>query len=405
MGAEFRRSAERMGAEFRPQRRANGDGSKVTEIEQTMRDTVQRTARIGRPHGVRTDRDFWGIPVFHYGDRSLKQRGSGEMKIAVYSCRPDERGLFEKYAKEYGAELAVTGEAPGSGNAGLAKGCEAVSVITTPVGRELIDTWNECGVKVISTRTVGFEHVDYRYAALLGIAVSNVSYTPHTVAEYTVMAILMALRRVKTILTRYLGQDFSLTGIRGRELCRMTVGVVGTGKIGETVIRNLSGFGCRILACDPYPKESVGQYARYVELEELYREADIITLHTPATEETRHMINKETLARMKDGVVLINMARGALIETDSLIEALESGKVGAAALDVIENEGKIYYSDFKYRPVGHRQMAVLQAMPNVLMTPHTAFFTDEAVGDMIRYSITSCLATVRGEENPFQING
>lgn len=327
------------------------------------------------------------------------------MRMAVYSCRPDERGLFEKYAGQYGVELVVTEEAPAAENAGLARDCEAVSVITTPVDSALIDLWHDCGVRAISTRTVGYEHVDYRHAAGRGIAVSNVSYTPHTVAEYTVMTILMAVRKMKTILTRYMGQDFSLTGIRGRELCRMTVGVVGTGRIGETVIQILSGFGCRILACDPFQKESVSRRATYVDLETLYRESDVITLHTPATEETCRMINRSALEQMKDGVVIVNMARGILIETDDLIEALESGKVGAAALDVVENEGSIYYKDFKYRPTGHRQMAVLQAMPNVLMTPHTAFFTDEAVGDMIHYSIASCLATVRGEKNPFQING
>ena len=326
------------------------------------------------------------------------------MKMAVYSCRPDERGLFELYGKELGAELVYSDREAGLSNADLAKGCEAVSVITKPVGKELIDIWHGYGVKVISTRTVGYEHVDYRYAAKLGIAVSNVSYTPHTVAEYTVMAILMTIRKMKTILTRYIGQDFSLKAVRGRELCRMTVGVIGTGQIGETVIRNLSGFGCRILAYDIAEKESVRPYAEYVPLETLYRESDIVTLHTPATGQTVHMINRESLSAMKDGVCVINMARGSLIDTDALIEGLESGKVGAAALDVIENEGQIYYKDFKYAPVGHHQMAVLQAMPNVLMTPHTAFFTNEAVGDMIRYSIESCLDTVNGRPNRFQIN-
>ena len=167
----------------------------------------------------------------------------------------------------------------------------------------------------------------------------------------------------------------------------MTVGVVGTGKIGEALIRILSGFGCRILACSPTEKETVKPLARYCSFETLCRESDIITLHAPATPETFHMIDRRAFASMKDGVVLINMARGSLVCTDDLIDALESGKVGAAALDVIEGETGIYYSDFKYQPVKHRQMAVLQAMPNVLMTPHTAFFSDEAVDDMVRYSI------------------
>lgn len=326
------------------------------------------------------------------------------MKMAVYSCRPDERGLFEKYGKELGVDLVFSSRRADLANAALAEGCQGISVITKPVGRELIDLWHGYGVKVISTRTVGYEHVDYRYAAKLGIGVSNVSYTPHTVAEYTVMAILMTIRKMKTILTRYMVQDFSLEQVRGRELCHMTVGVIGTGQIGETVIRNLSGFGCRILAYDIVEKDSVRAWGEYVPLETLYRESDIITLHTPATEQTMHMINEESIGAMKDGVCIINMARGSLIDTDALIRGLESGKVGAAALDVIEKEGEIYYKDFKYAPAGHHQMAVLQSMPNVLMTPHTAFFTNEAVGDMIRYSIESCLNTAMGRPDRFRIN-
>ena len=317
------------------------------------------------------------------------------MKIAVYNCREDEASLFKTYGKEYDVELSLSPLPPTPETASFAEGCDAVDIITTPVGRELIDIWHSYGIKAIATRTVGYEHVDYKYAAELGISVSNVSYTPHTVAEYTVMAMLMSIRKMKTILTRYMGQDFSLKDIRGKELCNMTVGVIGTGKIGETVIKNLSGFGCRILAYDIYQKDSVKALAEYCDLDTLYRESDLITLHTPATEETCHMINKKTIHSMKDGVILINMARGVLIETADLIEALESGKVSAAALDVVEGESAIYYKDFKYKPVGHHEMAILQAMPNVLMTPHTAFFTDEAVGDMVRYSIEHCVNTVR----------
>ena len=316
------------------------------------------------------------------------------MKIAVYSCRPDEEAFFKKYAGQYGAELLLSKLPPDKETAFLAEGCDAVDTITTPIGRELIDIWHGLGVKTIATRTVGFEHIDWQYAKSLGISVSNVSYTPHTVAEYTVMAMLMAIRKIKTILNRYLGQDYSLADIRGRELCRMTVGVVGTGKIGEALIRILSGFGCRILACSPTEKETVKPLARYCSFETLCRESDIITLHAPATPETFHMIDRKAFASMKDGVVLINMARGSLVCTDDLIDALESGKVGAAALDVIEGETGIYYNDFKYQPVKHRQMAVLQAMPNVLMTPHTAFFSDEAVDDMVRYSIENCVFAV-----------
>lgn len=325
------------------------------------------------------------------------------MKITAYSCRPDELALFKQFGEKYGVDLELVPEGPGMENADRASGSQGISIITTPVNRALLEYWKTLGIKIVSSRTVGYEHVEAEAAAELGIAVANVSYTPHTVAEYTVMTMLMAVRKMKTIMTRYLGQDYSLLDIRGRELGRMTVGVVGTGKIGEMVIRILQGFGCRILAYDLYPKKELEGMAQYVPLKELLGQADLITFHTPATEETYHMVNQDTLSLMKDGVVLINMARGSIMDTDALIEALEKGKVGAAALDVVENEGKIYYRDFKYTPVGHHQMAILSAMPNVLMTPHTAFFTDEAVSDMIEYSILSCIAQIKGEDNPWRV--
>lgn len=327
------------------------------------------------------------------------------MKMMAFSCRQDEREFFEQFGKQYGVEVETTREAPSMENAGLLKGCGAACVLTTPVDADLIDRWHEYGVKLISTRTVGFEHVDYRHAAKLGIVVSNATYTPDTVAEYTIMTILMAIRKMKIILQRYIGQNFSLRHVRGRELGPMTVGVVGTGRIGQRVIQLLRGFGCRILAYDLEPREEVRKMAAYVSLDTIWKECDLITFHTPATEETYHMVNRHTLSQMKDGVVLINMARGSLIDTEALIEGLEKGKVGAAALDVVENEGSIYYKDFKDCPVGCREMSVLSAMPNVLMTPHTAFFTQEAVSDMVECAMISCARLMAGEKDPLQVNG
>lgn len=325
------------------------------------------------------------------------------MKIAVFNCRPDEKEFFETYSEQYQVELSVTSDPPTLTNISIVEGCIAASVITTPIERDLLNAWKSKGIQTISTRTVGYDHIDLEYAKELGITISNVSYTPHTVAEYTVMTILMTIRKMKTILTRYQVQDYSLFDVRGKELRNMTVGVVGTGKIGEMVIQNLSGFGCKILAYDPYEKESVKSYANYVILEDLWKESDLITFHTPAVKSTYHMVNRKSLQQMKSGVALINMARGSIIDTDALIEALESGRVSAAALDVIENEGKIYYNDYKHTVTKNHDMAILSAMPNVLMTPHTAFFTDEAVSDMIHYSLESCVAEINGSENPRKV--
>lgn len=326
------------------------------------------------------------------------------MKLAAFNCRQDEVGFFNEYSAKYGVELVTTDQSPTMKTIALAAGCDGVSIITTPISRAMIDQFHQYGVKIISTRTIGYEHIDYLYAAQKGITVSNVSYTPHTVAEYAVMCMLMMIRKMKTIMIRSIGQDYGLKDIRGKELCNLTVGVIGTGKIGEAVIKNLSGFGCQIQAYDLYEKESVKEYASYESLENIFKCCDIITLHAPATAQTHHLINEASIAKMKEGVIIINTARGSLIDTKALIKGLTDRKIGAAALDVIENEGKIYYRDFKYEIINHPDLMMLNAMPNVLMTPHTAFFTDEAVGNMVEYSIRSCSQTLNQEENPWKVN-
>ena len=327
-----------------------------------------------------------------------------KLKIAVYSYRDfDEAAFFEKFAKQYDAELVICREAPDMENAALAKGCDGVSVITTAITEELIHAWKELGVRHISTRTIGYDHIDVKAAEACGITVSNVAYSTGSVADYAVMLILMALRKMKMIMRRADGQDYSLQGSIGRQLGDLTVGVVGTGKIGEHVIRNLSGFGCRILASDPFEKDSVKQYASYVDRDTLFAESDVITFHVPAVDGTHHIVRKETLAKMKDGVVLVNTARGSVIHTMDLIEALECGKVGAAALDVVENELGIFYGDYKYTVIGHREMSILKDMPNVLMLPHMAFYTENAVSDMVEQSIASIAAEARGEKSRFRV--
>ena len=178
------------------------------------------------------------------------------MKIAAYNYRDfDEAKYFEQFGKQYNVEIVPIRETPTPGNASLAKDCEGVSVITTPITEDIIKVWKDMGVKHISTRTIGYDHVDVAAAKKYGLAVSNVTYSTGSVADYTVMLILMALRRMKSIIKRAEGMDYSLNGNIGREIGDLTIGVVGTGKIGTHVIRNLSGFGCRILALDPFEYE------------------------------------------------------------------------------------------------------------------------------------------------------
>lgn len=325
------------------------------------------------------------------------------MKILVYSHRKDETDYFKKFSKKYNVELVLTKEAPNIENADLSKRIDYISIITTPINEELLKKFKENGVKFISTRTIGYDHIDLENAKKLGIHVGNVTYSPNSVADYTIMMILMAVRKIKLIFERSSVQDYSLNMVQGKELPNLTVGVIGTGKIGETVIKHLSGFGCRILANDIYEKDSVKKYAEYKDLEYILKNSDIITLHMPATEENYHMINKNSIKQMKDNVYIINTSRGSLINMDDFIEGIENKKIAGAALDVIENESSLYYNDLKGEIINNRQYAILRSFPNVIITPHTAFYTDQAVSDMVEHSIKSIVLFDKKEENPWQI--
>ncbi|MDO4333441.1 MAG: D-isomer specific 2-hydroxyacid dehydrogenase family protein [Eubacteriales bacterium] len=326
------------------------------------------------------------------------------MKVAVYNLRPfDEKEWFEKYGEELGLTLVTCPDAPSLANAALAEGCDCVDIITSPIDRELMAAFAACGVKYLVTRTIGYDHIDLAAAKEFGIHVGNAPYGPNGVADYAVMLILMSIRRMKRIMQRTNMQDYTLCGIQGKELKDMTVGVIGTGRIGRTLIRDLSGFGCRILAHDLYESEEVRQYAEYVPLETIWEQADVITLHTPLTNDNFHLINADTIARMKDGVVIVNTARGGLIDSQALIAAVESGKVGAAGLDVVEKEFGLYYYDHKNDILDNRELAILRSFPNVTVSHHMAFYTDNEVKTVVRDSLSSCRLFMEGKENPWEV--
>ena len=324
------------------------------------------------------------------------------MKVLAYSYREDEVRFFEEYSKLYGIELHTCPDGISLKNADLAKGFDCISIITTKVDAELVDRLADNGVKLISTRTIGYDHVDVAHCKQRGVRVSNVSYAPESVAEYTIMLMLMASRKMKHIMERFAVQDFSLAKVRGRVLSDLTVGIVGTGRIGQTVIRHLSGFGCKMYCCDLYENEECRKYATYTDFDTLIEKCDVISLHAPLNDETFHLVNREKIERMKEGVIIVNTARGALIDTMDLAAGIESGKIGAAALDVIEDESLLYYTDRKYEPLDNRGLAVLRSYPNVILTPHTAFYTDRSVGDMVKYSLMSCMYYDQGKNIPWE---
>lgn len=313
----------------------------------------------------------------------------------------DELDIAKKLSSEYGIEFGYTAEYPTLKNAELARGADAVSCTPCDMGAEMLNRLHEVGVKYITTRSVGFDHVDLQAAKALGMRVSVTKYEPDGVANYAIMLMMMCLRRMAHILKRSEVQDYSLKGKLGRDISSCTVGVIGTGKIGATVVKNLASFGCTLLASDLYPKKDLP--CEYVSLEELYARSDVITIHTPATPESYHMICADTIAKMRDGVILINCARGAMIETEALIAGLESGKIGGAALDVLEHENGLYYYNRMGDVIENRSMAILRAFPNVILSPHTAFYTDEDVADMMRYNFDSLHRFETGAENPLEV--
>lgn len=327
------------------------------------------------------------------------------MKVTVYNCREfDEKELFLKYGKEFGIELVLCPDAPDKENAVLAKGSSCVNIITSKMPEDLLEVMASYGVSYLTTRTIGYDHIDVAAAGKLGITVANAPYGPCGVADYTVMLILMTIRRMKRILERTNIQDYTLKGIQGRELKDLTVGVIGTGRIGRTVLKDLSGFGCQLLAYDLQENREVKEGGiPYISLEEMWERADVITLHTPLTNENYHMINKDTIASMKDGVMIINTARGGLIDTQALIQGIETGKIGGAGLDVVENEFGLYYYDHKSDILNNRELSILRGFPNVTVSHHMAFYTDDCVETVVRDSLLGCKYFEEGRENPWEV--
>lgn len=328
------------------------------------------------------------------------------MRLFVFGCRPyDEDEIFRRLALEYHIEITHCPAQPTPETIGdfvpMLRGHKAVSVVAVPIGQELLHIMHDAGVRLISTRTIGYDHIDLDTAKALGITVCNAGYDPDAVADYAVMLTLMALRNEKRILQRANLHDFSMPGLIGRQMRSCTVGIIGAGKIGARVMESLQGFGCKILYWNRTQKS--GLPGTQVPFDVLCRESDILSLHLPLTEETHHLISREVIASMKPGAILVNTARGALVDSEALIDALESGHLGGAALDVIEGEAGLYHFNKMSDQIKNRSLSILKDMPNVIVTPHMAFYTREAVEQMARCSLEACRYFEAGGENPWKI--
>ncbi|MQA08727.1 MAG: D-lactate dehydrogenase VanH [Pseudonocardiaceae bacterium] len=308
--------------------------------------------------------------------------------ITIYGCEQDEAVLFREMAPRFGVMPTITETAASVANIELASGNRCISVShKTQITNSTLLALSQAGVMYISTRSVGYNHINVKYAESLGISVENVAYSPDSVADYTLMLMLMAARNAKSIISRVDAHDYRLNDVRGKELRDLTVGVIGTGRIGAAVMDRLRGFGCRILAYDNRPSTS----ANYVPLDELLQQSDIVTLHTPLNADTHHLLDRQRIEQVKRGAFIINTGRGPLLDTEALIAALESGRLGGAALDVLEGEEGIFYADCRNKPIESKPLLRLQEMPNVLISPHTAYYTDHALSDTVENSIANCL--------------
>lgn len=325
------------------------------------------------------------------------------MKITAFEVRPDEQPYFEEL-RQKGIEIA---ECPDPMTLDVIPELEPGSAVSI-LGQSLCDekvfqALAKQNIFYLSTRTIGYNHLDLNAAKKYGVHTCNASYAPDGVADYTIMMMLLCLRGYKQAIWRMQVNDFSLDGLMGRELRDLTIGVIGTGRIGSQVIRDLSGFGSHILAYDPHTRMDTVK-AEYVPLDRLYAESDIITLHTALTEENYHMINADTIARMKDGVILINCARGGLMDMKALIEGIESCKIGALGLDTVEDEEGIVHIDHKTEIFADRDLAYLKQFKNVVYTQHMAFYTEQAVRSMVSCGVICLLDMAAGKKIPQQLS-
>lgn len=303
-------------------------------------------------------------------------------KIAVFDAKEYDQNTFNDVNKKYGYELVFHKEHLDIHNVILASRCDAVCIfVNAQVDAAVIDELVSLGVKLIALRCAGFNNVDIKAAKGKITVVRVPEYSPHAIAEHTLALMLCLNRKVHRAFLRTKENNFSLNGFLGFDMYQKTVGVIGTGKIGRTVAQVLKGLGMNVLAYDLYPNAEIAEQIgfEYASLDDIYEKSDVITLHCPLTKDTEYMICDKSLAKMKDGVMIINTGRGKLIHTKHLIEGLVSRKVGYAGLDVYEEEGEYFYEDLSNEVMTDEVLARLLSFNNVILTSHQAFFTKEAM--------------------------
>lgn len=317
------------------------------------------------------------------------------MKVAFYDTKPYDRASFEPLGEANQIRFKFFEDKLTEDTAPLARGCDAVCVfVNDNVNAAVIDLLCDMGIRVLLLRCAGFNNVDLRHASGKLTVLRVPAYSPYAIAEHAMALLLTSIRRIHKAYIRTRDFNFSLTNMVGFDLHGKTVGVVGTGKIGRCFINICRGFGMKVLCYDPFPADDSS--LSYVPLDRLFRESDIISFHCPLTPETHHMVNAESLATMKKGVVLINTSRGALIDSEALLAGIKSRKVGAACLDVYEEESDIFFEDNSGHILEDDTLARLISMPNVIVTSHQAFLTEEALANIADTTVRNLLDFAEG---------
>ena len=324
------------------------------------------------------------------------------MRVAFFSAHPFDRQSFDEANAAHRHDLHYFDARLNPATSVLAQGFPAVcAFVNDRLDAAVLRLLSEGTTRMIALRSAGFNHVDVSAARELGLTVSRVpAYSPHAVAEHAVALMLALNRKIHRAYARVREGNFALDGLLGFDLVGRTVGVVGTGKIGSIVARIATGFGCRVLAYDIAPSaecRAIG--VDYVPLEAVWSQSDIITLHTPLTPETRHMVDAKAIARMKRGVMIINTGRGALVDTPALIAALKEGRIGHLGLDVYEEEEQLFFQDLSSNVIQDDVFARLLTFPNVLVTAHQAFFTREALQGISTTTLANISAFEEGRRS------
>ncbi len=323
------------------------------------------------------------------------------MRIAFFDTKPYDKQSFDKYGETMGVSFKYFETKLNEDTAGLANGFDGVCVFVNDiVNAKVIDRLCDMGVKIVALRCAGFNNVDMKYAYGKVHILRVPAYSPYAVAEHTMALLLTSIRRIHKAYIRTRDFNFSLAGMTGFDLHGKTVGIIGTGKIGRVFANICKGFGMKILAYDKYPSEGFadGDKVKYVTLDELFNGSDIISLHCPLTEETHHMISEGSIEKCKRGVVLLNTSRGALVDSEALLAAIKSRKVGAACLDVYEEESDFFFEDFSGHILEDDTLARLISMPNVIVTSHQAFLTEEALSNIAETTVKNIVDMIQKEQ-------